>query len=375
MIFWISVFAILFISLILNFCINDKYRKILFFCLFIFISFIGVFRNNIGLDYYAYQEYFQVVTWKNIGFVEPTFIFFTCVLKYLGLSSQVLFAAYALLISLFIFLGLRYYCKDNYYIINNFWLFWCLYFIGWWDSLTAIRQILAVGIFFYYSRYLIESNFKRYFFGIICATCVHYSSIFLLFLYPLRKVRINLKYFFAALSILIFLSSTGIIRDCIIDIINALPFTIYKITAYVNNDTKVLQNVIGERGTGLGTIFYYTVFISAILLADKKNNNVNQFILLIAVGLMLKTVFFMFPPLARLSLYFELFGFLLLANFQKKIFNTIFIIGLSLGMLIVSLHHIYQTPTMPIKDIQHNTNRNIDYKFTIDFFAKKGLKQ
>ena len=75
MIFWISVFAILFISLILNFCINDKYRKILFFCLFIFISFIGVFRNNIGLDYYAYQEYFQVVTWKNIGFIEPSFIF------------------------------------------------------------------------------------------------------------------------------------------------------------------------------------------------------------------------------------------------------------------------------------------------------------
>ena len=371
MIFWIGVFTILFISLILNFCIKDKYRKILFYGLFIFITVIGVFRNNIGADYYAYQEYFRVVTWKNIGFIEPSFIFFTYILKYLGLSTQALFAVYAILINLFIFLGLRYYCKDNYYIINNFFLFWCLYFIGWWNSLNLIRQILAVAIFFYYSRYLSENNFKKYSLGIICATCAHYSSIFLLFLYPLRKIRINLKYFITALLILMFLSSTGIIRDIIINIINALPFTVYKITAYVNNDTKVLQNVIGESGTGLGTLFYYTVFISAIILADKKNNNVNQFILLIAIGLILKTVFFMFLPLARLSIYFELFGFLLLANFQKKFFSTVFIIGLGLGMLIVSLHHIHQKPLLPKRDFQHNTNRNIDYKFTVDFLKRR----
>lgn len=374
MIFWTIIFSIFFISFICNLFINDKYRKILFYCLFIFITFIGVFRNNIGSDYFAYQEYFRILTWDNIRLIEPGFIFISYILKCCGLSYQALFAVYVILTNIFLIIGLRYYCKDNYYIINNCLLFWCLYFIGWWNSLTLIRQILAVTMFFYFSRYLIENNLKKYMLGIFCATCVHYSAICLILLYPFRKIRINLKYFLPILGVLMLLSSTGIIRDCIIYVINSLPFTIYKITSYVNNDTKILQNVLGDRGTGLGTLFYFIVFISAILLVDKKNKNIDQLINLVLLGIILKTVFFMFPPLARLSLYFELFGFLLLANFKKEIFQTIFIIVLCLGMLIISVHHIYQFPLLPKKDFHHNTNRNIEYKFTVDFLEEKGLK-
>lgn len=374
MLFWIFIFLVFLISFFINCFVNDKERKILLFFLFAFITVVGVFRNNIGLDYFEYQRLFYSVQCSDVKSIEPSFIVLTYLLKYFGLSTQAIFAVYTILINMFIFLGAKFYCKDNYYALNNFLIFWCLYFIGWWNSLTQIRQVLAVAVFFYFSRYLIGNNFKKYLIGVICATCVHYSSICLILLYPLRKIQINLKYFFSILMILIFLSSNGIIRDLIIDTINILPFSVYKITAYINNDTKVLQSFIGEGGTGLGTLFYYIVFITAIIVyKDEKYKN--DLILFISLGLIIKTVFFMFPPLARLSLYFELFGFILLANFQKKFFETIFIVGLSFVMFIVSIHHIKNIPLAPKRDFSHNTNKNIDYKFTVDFFEKKGIEQ
>lgn len=81
----------------------------------------------------------------------------------------------------------------------------------------------------------------------------------------------------------------------------------------------------------------------------------------------------MFLPLARISLYFELFGFIMLANFKYEKLKTLFIVFLTLGMLIISLRHINQTPLSPQKDFSHNTNKNIEYQFKINFFETKGF--
>ncbi len=372
MFFWIIVFSVFLITFIVNFFIDDRKRKILLYFLFFFITVIGVFRNNIGLDYFEYEKLFYNTDLK---LIEPSFFMLSFLLKSLGLSSQALFAVYVIFINYFIYLGAKYYFKDNYFRFNNFIIFWCLYFIGWWNSLTQIRQVLALSVIFYTSRYLIENNLTKYLIGIIGAFFIHYSSIALILVYPLKKLKINIKYFIPILIIIVIFSISGIIRDCIIFFINSLPFSVYKITAYVNNETKVLQSFVGEGGSGLGTLFYYLIFISSIILLDDKYNFKNNLILLIAIGLITKSAFFMFPPLARMSLYFEIFGFVLLANFNYQKLRSIFIVFLALGMYIVSLHYINHIPISPQKDFYHNTNKNIEYEFTVNFLEKKGLNK
>ena len=373
--FWIVIFSIFFISFIVNFFINDKQRKLLSVSLIVFITIISVFRNNIGLDYFEYERLFYNtdLSLSQIKLIEPSFILLSCLLKYFGLTSQALFAIYAIFTNIFIYLGAKYYCKDKLFSLNNFIIFWCIYFIGWWNSLTQIRQFLAVAVIFYVSKYLIESNLKRYLIGVVCAFFVHYSSVVLILLYPFRTIKINLKYFIPILLLLINLSAFGIIREGIIFFIDNIPFSVYKITAYVNNETKVLQSFIEKGGTGLGTLFYYCIFISAIVLVDKNYKFKDNLILLTTIGLVIKTVFFMFLPLARISLYFELFGFIMLANFKYEKLKTLFIVFLTLGMLIISLRHINQTPLSPKKDFSHNTNKNIEYQFKINFFETKGF--
>lgn len=130
MLFWIFVFLVFLISFFINCFVNDKKRKILLFLLFAFITVVGVFRNNIGLDYFEYQRLFYSVHCSDVKSIEPSFIVLSYLLKYFGLSTQAIFAVYTILINMFIFLGAKFYCKDNYYALNNFLIFWCLYFIG-----------------------------------------------------------------------------------------------------------------------------------------------------------------------------------------------------------------------------------------------------
>lgn len=72
MFFWIIVFSVFLITFIVNFFIDDRKRKILLYFLFFFITVIGVFRNNIGLDYFEYEKLFYNTDLK---LIEPSFFY------------------------------------------------------------------------------------------------------------------------------------------------------------------------------------------------------------------------------------------------------------------------------------------------------------
>ena len=380
MFFWIVLFVLFFILFLINLKLSENTRKILFYIFLLLITCLGIFRNNIGADYFAYQKIYFLMDWDStkIFSIEPTFSILCILLKKYSFSSQALFAIYAILINLFIMLGIKYYFPKNYLALNSFLLCWCLYFIGWYNSLTVIRQYLAVAIFFWSTKFLFEDKFIKYLISILCATLVHYSSIILILLYPLRKFKIEVKYFIIILVSFIMLSSQGIFLNIIIKIVNGLPFTIYKLTFYINDNFHMLHSFVRNNGTGLGILFYY-IFFSSVLIFENNNSKICEiFIRMIEVGLLIKTIFFMIPPLARISIFFEIFGFVAFGyiissnikfNDYKEKIKLSFVICMVLGMMIISLYNINRIPNIQRVHSGHNTNFNIEYKFKCDFFV------
>ncbi len=378
MIFWLNLFSLFFFTFLINLKLHENKRKILFYILVFLITCIGVFRNNIGADYFVYQKIYYLMDWSYNRFfsIEPTFSLLSILLKKFDLSSQALFAIYAILINLFLILGAKYYLPKNYLALNSFLLCWCLYFIGWYNSLTIIRQYLAVAMFFYSSKFLFEDKFIKYLCSILCATLVHYSSIVLILLYPIRKFKIEVKYFIIILISFIILSSQGVFLNIIIKIVNGLPFTIYKVSSYLNDNFHILQSFVHNNGTGLGILFYYIFLCSALIFANNNSKISEILIRMIEVGLLIKTIFFMIPPLARISIFFEIFGFVAFGyiissnikfNDCKEKIKLSFVICMVLGMMIISLYNINRLPNIQRIHSGHNTNFNIEYKFKCDF--------
>lgn len=58
-------------------------------------------------------------------------------------------------------------------------------------ELAQIRQGIAMAIFAYSLKYLVNNNFKKYILSIWIAGCFHLSIWAMLFIYPLRKIKIN----------------------------------------------------------------------------------------------------------------------------------------------------------------------------------------
>ena len=198
----------------------------------------------------------------------------------------------------------------------------------------------------------------------------------LILLYPIRKFKIEVKYFIIILISFIILSSQGVFLNIIIKIVNGLPFTIYKVSSYLNDNFHILQSFVHNNGTGLGILFYYIFLCSALIFANNNSKISEILIRMIEVGLLIKTIFFMIPPLARISIFFEIFGFVAFGyiissnikfNDCKEKIKLSFVICMVLGMMIISLYNINRIPNIQRVHSGHNTNFNIEYKFICVF--------
>lgn len=376
MFFWEIAFFIYLFCFVLNTVFNNKYRNLLGCFIIFFSTCVSVFRNNIGLDYYEYQIMFDAADCSNIGSVEPTFTFLSILIKELGLTSQALFATYAVLTSVFFWFGLKGFLKNNFFAINNFLLLYCVYIQGWFWSMNTIRQHLALAAFFWCSRFIVENQKIKYILCIILIGLVHYSAFFMLPLVFWNKHNIRERHIILVATLMIVLINDDLFYKLIVSLVTSLPFKIYKVTDYILISGLTTTNFF--EGSGMGVVLEIIIFIYSIYLGFKlkrQNLNVNFIIWVVVYGIILKYLFYFCPPLTRLFRYAIPFFFLLLSdmNFNKKSFVQITILFfICIYFTTISILAISNIPYRDQSHVtgtaaSHNTNLNIDYRFTCDF--------
>ena len=264
---------------------------------FILILLAGL-RGDIEPDYYNYKNIFtnSIIESSIILDVEVGYYYFNKLINFLGLQFQ-----WVLFIMAFFSIGIKviFFKKNSPNFIFSLLLFYCSVFFLY--DFIAIRQALALSIFFLAIPYLFERNIFKYFAITLLASTIHISAIILLPIY----FFINLKYssiilyfvLFTCLYLNLFEIKVPLLLDNISNIITISTNSIDKLELYS------LEEEFGSVS------FKQFAFGFIFIFYKKKLNDYkmsNLYINLFVFGILIATLFNEIPQFAYRSKAFFL---------------------------------------------------------------------
>lgn len=305
MIAYILFVAIIMTLLILNSAIkpNANIFQILAFGLIVF--FVG-FRFETGYDWAMYRNFFEYNTFHS-G-IEFGYVFLIKILRYFFNDYQSLFLFTALMTYIFIYLGIKKYTIHTsialalFLLIPGFFL----------NSLTIIRQELAIAITFYAFSFLVEKKYSKYLLLMIIAFSIHYSVAIAFFThlviwYFAPKIKYNYFYFIVIFSLFF------------------LNFNIGSLVYYFAQGARYEFYQSGESVSILKIFIlnflslFYVYFSRKIVNKSVYNIYIVAFVVVNVVYL---NLFSSVIALSRIAYYFKIFEIVLVAQllfiFDKK---------------------------------------------------------
>lgn len=292
----IVYFIVLSISLFL-FYIGHKRNKWIFkvLSLFILIVFSGC-RYMVGIDFVSYWWIYEEI---NGILIEPGYTAICKVLSNANFGAQLHFFFFSAITLLIIVRGILFYNNKHAVLCLFIYLFAGFYV----DSFNIVRQSLAIAIFFWSGKYIINRQLKKYIICILGATCFHMSSITLIPFYYI----LNRHYSRYAIAIIMVISLLISYYGIIDRFMEYLP--IYTKYLESGNEFNVNSNL------GLGFYIKYLIGIIMLLAKEKIIDKFPQlnmalnayFWYLILMGMMQNYLVFL-----RVAYYFQIFLIIIL---------------------------------------------------------------
>lgn len=228
---------------------------------FILFLFLGI-RYNVGFDYsYTYvPQYYNIIRGNNTHFE----FLFVCLNKFVYFFFDNVDWVFIISAFITVFIVYNVICKR----VNNIVLGIFLY-IGtrmYLYSFTQVRQYIAIAIFLYASKYIVEKKMYRYFFWIIIASLIHKTAILYIPVYFVRNIKLSRRKYMIVAVIAVFCAP-------IISILyNYVGNYLYG--WYISNEIG-----LGNSSIVMGVINLFVIILS-ILFYNNVNTNIENRILL-----------------------------------------------------------------------------------------------
>lgn len=332
---------------------GKKYAINYFFILSVIPIFIlYAFRGNVGTDHNQYVRILEQISHYNdvslntfgeiyskVG-VEFFFAIICLISNHLRLGITGVYVFSALICIYYYIKALKFYdTKRRYIFFINLIFISQLFFRG----MDAVRQIIAIMIFLYASRFIVESNIKKYLMYIFLASGFHLSVIFMIPVYWINKIRLNTKVFIGLVGLTLIFSDFLKFDNIILIISKILPNIPY--TRYIGRDV-VYGGTIG--------VIYILYFFLAVYMCTKVNQIKSEKDLITIKTFIIYVLFFPYfsasLSLGRILLYFNIFIILAIPLFGKYVdrkykilYNSFFII-LFIVLFMASLKGAYSNP-------------------------------
>lgn len=272
--------------------------------LFLISTVVG-FRYDVGTDWSGYKdwfEYYKVVPWESLNKLnfEPGFLFLNYFLASFGFSYTIMFFSVALISWFFLFKGLaaKFLPLFIFFVFVDEYFFW---------SMNGIRQFVAISIFIFSIRFIIQKNLKKYSASILIASLFHTSALILLpfFFIPWEKIyKVGVWFFMFIISL--FLANTSLILNSVENVLKVVGNFVPILSVYL----EYFENGRFEASiTEIGLGFYFRVIIASLIFyysryVVEKYPSTKIFFLLFFIGSILYNMFYMFPLIGRINLYF-----------------------------------------------------------------------
>lgn len=313
------------LSILFCFLANKKYENKKKFYIFSILAIIipvllATFRGlEVGTDLkvYLYPAFlkatsiskFSVFTQKidyMIGDkLVQMLVFFSA--KIFNDFNYLLFFIQLIICSFFYFGSYNFREKANPAIIYSMFLF-----VFYNMSLNLIRQFITMSILFYAFKYMKKEKIK-FFIALIIAYLCHKTAIIgvlILILYITSKSKY--KYLFTILTVFGLIFSLVFYSDILSLLANLQIIPEVYVLRYSLDIGNTNANLID-------TLFFIYIIVISLIKGKKENNDDYDFLFLMnAIALILMQVGSLVPYGNRLSYYFEMFSFVLLANVIKN---------------------------------------------------------
>jgi len=330
-------FSVLTSVSILNY-LNYKYyyKGIFIFMSFYILLLLASIRYNIGTDYSNYSAIFNEIKYGIEVHTEIGYYYLNKGVIFLNLPFETVIFISSLLILIFIYKSV-----SRKYLM----LFIFLYISSnsYFQSLSLIRQALAISIALYAVSNIYKSGFLKYLLWILFASSFHLSAILYLPIYFLRKLPITYIYAFLLIIWFYIVMNTDIINFIINTILPMTPYGIYVGGKYFTKEIML--------GSGLGVAFRLIIGFIILLYSSKirkKFPEANILLLLLfiyEVSYILSLKIYIFNRLAdTFSLFFIFIIPYFVYSFNRKILQksiTIFFIFIFLILMYKNLSNDY----------------------------------
>lgn len=323
-----------------------KYIQYLLFIWCIILIFIAGLRVDTA-DYKAYVNLFNWTPDIIDIIMNNQWDFFISTreeIGYLLLNSLVkLFtdeSSFLFLIVATISISLYYKCIKAYAIYPLISLLIYFSFIYCVKELAQIRQGIAIAIFLYSLRYLIDNNFKKFILCIWLASCFHLSIWAMIFIYPLRKIKINTINIFIFFMMSLLIGLFDIANNIIINLFSDFEI-MQRVAVYLNSE--FLDNNNLYRLYKYLMIFLFLGTFNKIL--RKEYRYYDLMMVILGYGLFIMSIWSKYPFFGErfaapcwISLIFLLPLIIELSNNKiYKMIITLLIIGLAINSYISNL--------------------------------------
>ncbi|MBA0884376.1 EpsG family protein [Flavobacterium undicola] len=258
--YYFLFFIVLCAACLVSIAVDGKeYSKYIYIFLFFLFWFTAGLRYETGIDYYAYKDiYLDTYTFKDAIInekisevvAEPGYLLLNSLFRSFGTEINIMFFFISLVTSFLLFNSFQKYLS-KYKFIALLIYFSFVYFTL---DMSGIRQAIAVNIFLYSFRFILERKMIKYFFMVILASFFHASALIGLVLYWLFNKKISSSFIvvltlFGLIVISMKISIINIIVDDVLTKI--MPATaMFKLFYYSTSDNiwglniKVFFNII-----------------------------------------------------------------------------------------------------------------------------------
>ncbi|MGL5356407.1 MAG: EpsG family protein [Cetobacterium sp.] len=291
---------------------TKKYQNMLEKILIMILIILSGIRYSTGTDYFNYLDYYnkiqQGIKLKN---VEIGYVWLNKIIQALNLQYNFILLVCSMIYIYLIYMKIREQDKNFRWLsiflfLSNF----NMYFY----SLSIVRQSVAIGIFIYSIKYIINKNLKKYCLLIILGSFFHKSIIILLPIYFLYKIKNKL--FFKLGMLVIFIAI--IFFDFFIKskiILNVGDIFINNFSYYLS---KFENNKISYPGIMIRSLYLLILyFVSNILKKEKEKIIFKLYV--ISIFLKLMTAFGYGLAVYRIVPYFDIFTIFIIPILINKI--------------------------------------------------------
>ena len=320
----------------------------LIYVLIIITIISGMRASYVGNDYHNYLDYYNYIL--NFGKIGSQFKKVELGWEYLNtffatslIPSNIFFGIIAGLTWYFFIKG-----SQKYQFLLPLMLYFAITsgFFLW--TMSGLRQSLAIMIFFYSIKYIIEKKLLHYSIMISIATLFHSSALILFPIYFIYKIKFNQKIFSIIYIVSLFLIGNHWLYNSMIGLIMEIMTKfdlLSQYSGYMTSD-KIDTNT-ARVGTGLGVLLQWITTLYILYMSKKVLKiypNLNVYFVLFFIGTISANIFFAIDLIGRVLNYFNISFFIVIASviyISKEKLEKYFSLLLIIAYFLVYCQHLY----------------------------------